>query len=168
MSAANGLNQLLATTPGSGQTSVTSLGYDGRGNLTSSGSNIYAYTSENRLASAPSGVSMRYDLGGRLWQLSQGAATTRFDYAGSALLAETDGAGTVLRRYVHGPATDEPIVQYEGAGLTNRRFFTSDERGSIIAVTDARGYRSHRDYVVHNRSTFVSNRTLPLMTDQRP
>jgi len=40
---------------------------------------------------------------------------------------------------VHGPAVDEPIVQYEGTGTATRRFLHADERGSIIAVSDGSG-----------------------------
>ena len=41
------------------------------------------------------------------------------------------------RRYVHGPGTDEPLVWYEGAGTSDRRFLHADERGSIIAWTNS-------------------------------
>jgi RHS repeat-associated protein len=45
----------------------------------------------------------------------------------------------LLRRYVHGPGSDEPLVWYEGAGLTDRRFPLADERGSVIEITNASG-----------------------------
>jgi RHS repeat-associated protein len=80
-----------------------------------------------------------YDLPGRLWQVTKAAAVIRFDYAGSALLMETDGAGAVLRRYVHGPGSDAPLIWYEGAGLTDRRFLHADERGSITAISNGSG-----------------------------
>jgi RHS repeat-associated protein len=60
-------------------------------------------------------------------------------YAGANLIAETNTSGTILRRYVPGPGTDEPVVWYEGAGTTDRRWLQADERGSIIAVSDASG-----------------------------
>jgi hypothetical protein len=40
---------------------------------------------------------------------------------------------------VHGPGDDEPVVWYEGASLSTKRFLHTDERGSIIAVTDSTG-----------------------------
>jgi YD repeat-containing protein len=103
----NGLNQLTAA-------GTTALSYDGRGNLTGSGTVSYTYSTENRLVSAakagdPTAV-LLYDLPGRLWQVTKAAAVIRFDYAGSALLMETDGAGAVLRRYVHGPGSDAPLI----------------------------------------------------------
>lgn len=64
VSAANGFSQLVAATPGSGQTSVPMLAYDARGNLTGIGSNAHSYTSENRLATASNGTSINYEPSG--------------------------------------------------------------------------------------------------------
>ena len=64
------------------------------------------------------------------------------------MIAEYDGAGALQRRFVHslpptgsggGPGADEPIVWYEGAGTTDRRFLGADERGSIISISDGTG-----------------------------
>jgi hypothetical protein len=54
-------------------------------------------------------------------------------------VTEYNSSNTVLRRYVHGPGSDEPLVWYEGAGLTDRRWLHADERGSVIAVSNASG-----------------------------
>ncbi|RPI47843.1 MAG: RHS repeat-associated core domain-containing protein [Betaproteobacteria bacterium] len=43
----------------------------------------------------------------------------------------------LLRRYAHGPGIDEPIVWYEGSGLTDKRWLHPDERGSIVAWSNA-------------------------------
>jgi RHS repeat-associated protein len=130
----NGLNQL--TTAG-----ATTLGYDLRGNLTSSGSNSYTYSAENRLISAPGGVMIGYDPTGRINSLTQGANTTRFEHLGPRLVIERNGAGTILRRYVHGPGDDEPVAWYEGSGTAAAalRYLHTDERGSVIAVTNSTG-----------------------------
>jgi RHS repeat-associated protein len=45
----------------------------------------------------------------------------------------------LLRRYVHGPSDDDPLVWYEGAGTTDRRWLHADERGSIIGVSNSAG-----------------------------
>jgi RHS repeat-associated protein len=71
----------------------------------------------------------------RLYQ----ASSTRWAYDRATMIAEYNSSGSLLRRFVHGPGVDEPIVWYEGAGLTVRRFFHADERGSIIAVSDEDG-----------------------------
>ncbi|MEQ1549246.1 MAG: RHS repeat-associated core domain-containing protein [Chakrabartia sp.] len=133
----NGLNQL--TTAG-----ATALGYDGRGNLTSSGSNTYSYTSENRMATGPNGAQLLHDAQGRLLFTSGYVGATQtvtyFDYDGTSLLSERQsGSGAVLRRYVYGPGTDEPLVWYEGSGTTDRRWLHADERGSVIAVSNSAG-----------------------------
>jgi YD repeat-containing protein len=130
--ATNGLNQL--TTAG-----ATALGYDGRGNLTTSGSNTYGYTAENRMITAPAGVTISYDPTGRISQLTQGANTTKFEHLGSRLITERNAGGAILRRYVHGPGDDEPIIWYEGAGTNDKRWLHTDERGSVVAVTNSTG-----------------------------
>jgi RHS repeat-associated protein len=119
-----------------------SFGYDARGNLTSSGSNAYTYTSENQLNTGPGGAKITYDELGRLKKTSVGASTAtvvKYQYDNSDLIAEYSNGNALLRRYVHGPGVDEPIVWYEGSGTTNRRFLMADERGSIVSVTDSAG-----------------------------
>lgn len=54
------------------------------------------------------------------------------------MIGEYQGT-TLIRRYVHGPGIDEPLVRYDGAATATRRWLHADERGSIIAVTDATG-----------------------------
>jgi RHS repeat-associated protein len=132
---ANGLDQLIAATPGAGQTSVANLGYDGRGNLNLSGTTSYVYTTENRLAIAGS-QTLAYDSVDRLLFVG-GVAVFRYD--GTELIQERSPSNGLARRYVHGPGTDEPLVWYEGAGTTDRRWLHADERGSIIAVSNSAG-----------------------------
>jgi hypothetical protein len=45
----------------------------------------------------------------------------------------------MLRRYVHGPGMDEPIVWYEGSGTSDRRWLIANQLGSVVAVTNASG-----------------------------
>jgi RHS repeat-associated protein len=68
-----------------------------------------------------------------------GASTTRFAYDGVDLVAEHNGSNTLLRRFVHGPGVDDPIVWYEGSGTSDRRFLQTDERGSVTTVTNSSG-----------------------------
>lgn len=130
--ARNGLNQYTSV-------SGTGFSYDLRGNLTSDGARTFGYDFENRLTSVGGSASMTlaYDPGGRLRQTVAGGATTQFLYGGNALLAEYNAAGTLLRRYVHGPGIDEPLVWYEGSGLTDRRYLIADRQGSIVAANGA-------------------------------
>ncbi len=128
----NGLNQQTAA-------GATTLGYDGRGNLTTSGTSSFSYNNLNQLVTAPGNISFAYDPSGRMDKYNVNGVTTRFAYAGSALIQEVNPSGTVLRRYVPGPGTDEPIVWYEGTATTDRRWLHADERGSVIAVSDGSG-----------------------------
>ena len=115
--------------------------YDVRGNLTSAGTTTYTYTSENLLNTASGGTpwtTLAYDPALRLEEIA-GTATTRFAYDGTDRIAEYNGSNALQRRYVFGPGIDEPIVQYEGTGTTDRRFMGSDERGSVVSLTDSSG-----------------------------
>jgi len=147
----NGLNQLTAA-------GATSLGYDARGNLTSSGSNSYGYSSENLMKTAPGSTTLAYDPLSRLYEIAKSGVTTRFQYDGVALMSEYDGSNNLLRRYVHGPGVDNPIVWYEGSAISSatRRFLMADERGSIISVTDSSnatlGLNSYDEYGIPGAS----------------
>ncbi len=129
----NGLNQ--AVTAG-----AATIAYDGRGNLTSDGATAFGYDLDNHLlsASGASSATLSYDPLGRLGQTTA-AATTRFVYSGSDLIAELNTSNAIVRRYVPGPGTDEPRIWYEGSGTSDARGLIPDERGSIVAVTNASG-----------------------------
>jgi RHS repeat-associated protein len=130
---ANGLNQYTVA----GSASPT---YDSKGNLTSAGSTTFSYSSENLLTGATGSIALAYDPALRLYQTSGGASgTTRLAYDGANLIAEYNSSNAMLRRYVHGPGSDEPIAWYEGSGTTDRRFLHQDERGSVVAVTNSSG-----------------------------
>jgi RHS repeat-associated protein len=135
----NGLNQYIAA-------SNRTYSYDPNGNLTGDGTTSYVYDVENRLVSASGQTSatLVYDPLGRLFEVSSPTgAATRFLYDGDRMIAEYDGSGTLLRRYVHGLGADEPVAVYEGPGpalgLANRRYMMPDERGSIMALVAADG-----------------------------
>lgn len=143
----DGLYNVDRSYPVNGRNQQTSAGglalaYDTRGNLTSSGADTFTYSSENFLIGVTGAAGLAYDPLGRLWEvadLTTGGATTRFAYDDVAMIGEYNTSGTLLRRYIHGPGIDSPIVWYEGSGTSNRRFLHADERGSIIAVSNASG-----------------------------
>lgn len=144
---ANGLNQ-YASVKGVGYT------YDANGNLIADGAGTtYLYDVENRMVTASNATNpslaaatMRYDPLGRLYEVVStvsGGGATRFVYGGDELLAEYDGGGNLLRRYVHGAdlKSDDPAVWYEGATLssTSERLLRPNWQGSIELVTDTTG-----------------------------
>ncbi len=51
----------------------------------------------------------------------------------------------MLRHYVFGPGTDEPIVWYEGSGVANRHYLVENYQGSIIATLDS-GFNLENTY----------------------
>ncbi len=112
------------------------FGYDGRGNLTTSGSTSYGYDVFNHLRSSNNGMSAGYDSVGRLVELNQ-ATSTRFYYDGGQMAAEVaNPTGAIQRRYVWGDGADELITWYEGSSTSDRRWAVRDERGSVVAYAD--------------------------------
>ncbi len=150
----NGLNQYTNV---SGQ----SYCYDDNGNLTRDNRYAYKYDIENRLVemraktgeACPTNTSgysgqlkakLRYDPLGRLHEVENylsGVAQgpKRFLYDGDALVAEYNASGTMLARYIHGPAAgaDNPIAEYTGSSTaaSARRNLYADARGSIVLST---------------------------------
>lgn len=133
---ANGLNQYTAA-------AGATLGYDTNGNLTGDGTWTYTYDVDNRLKTANktgTAGTLGYDPEGRLRTTTINGTTLGLLYDGTNLITEYDAAGTtVLRRYVHGPGTDEPIVWYEGAGTTAKNWLYADHLGSIVATANSAG-----------------------------
>ena len=72
--------------------------------------------------------------------VTAGTATTlNKAYDGQDLVAEYDAAGTLQRRWVHGPGVDEPLVAYEGTTTANKSWLYADHLGSIVGAADAAG-----------------------------
>ncbi len=135
-SSVNGLNQV--TTVGAG-----SLGYDAKGNISSTGATTFTYTSENRLSATNGGVSLYYDSFGRLVEYDD-SVSTRFIYDGDHMSAEVDNpSGVINKRYVFGPGSDAPLVEYDKSGGSYTRVWLhADERGSIIAQSNDSGTKT--------------------------
>ena len=151
---ANGLNQYTAA-------GAASFCYDANGNLTADGASVYLYDVENRLvekraqgagnaacASLSYGgalqAQLRYDPTGRLTQVQDSAgAITRFLHDGDAMAAEYSAAGSLLRRYAHGPdaGADDPLFWFEGAttSFSAQRQLVTNHQGSIVAVAQNDG-----------------------------
>src|SRR6185312_8096477 len=133
----DGQNRITAVNGGS------SFSYDGRGNLAGDGSgSTYAYNADNLLISATqSGVTstLTYDASNRLSTIAKNGTTTQFLYDGTDLIAEFDGAGNVLRRYVHGPGDDEPLVAYDYTQGGAMLYLGADDNGSVNLITAQSG-----------------------------
>jgi RHS repeat-associated protein len=137
---ANGLNQYT-------NVGGSAFNYDGRGNLISDGGRNFQYDLENRLVQVSGSASMdlAYDPLGRLRQTITGGVTRDFLYDGDALVAEYEGSA-IVRRYVYGAGVDEPLVWYQGSGLTDRRWLIPDWQGTVIAHVDGAGATQRYTY----------------------
>lgn len=134
---ANALNQYTA----SGSVVPT---YDLQGNLKTAGvPAAYTYSTKNELIQRDdTGVQFYHDPLGRLDQvINAPGGTYGFQYVDGQISDEyaASSGNPILRRYVYGPSVDEPIVWYEGADFSSKRYLLADERGSVVAVTDASG-----------------------------
>ena len=128
----NGLNQATSV-------DGKSVSYDAKGNVTSYDGKTYAYDAENFMTSG-NGATIEYDAAGRLFQtIPSGQSVGRkMLYAGDRMIAIYDESGNLAHRWMGGAGVDEMLARRPAAG-TARRFFVTDERGSVVAVTDDSG-----------------------------
>nr|WP_319397160.1 RHS repeat-associated core domain-containing protein [uncultured Desulfobacter sp.] len=113
--------------------------YDGNGNLTSDGTNTYAYNAENRLVTAVTPdhtAAYVYDPMGRRIEKEVDSVTTRYLHDGNQVIVEYNSTGTELRRYIYGPGIDQPVCMITGSATYYYQF---DGLGSVAALTDETG-----------------------------
>ncbi|MBX5893037.1 RHS repeat protein [Pseudomonas aeruginosa] len=132
---ANALNQYDRVSPDD-----RTLTYDGQGNLIKdfgvAGVSDYTFDAEGRLLMAK-GTQLAYDAIGRLVAITREGWASRLVYDGQELIAEVDtNTGSTVRRTVHGPNINEPMVAYQGG---EKVWLYADERGSIIAGANSSG-----------------------------
>ncbi|PHR01351.1 MAG: hypothetical protein COB29_14745, partial [Sulfitobacter sp.] len=116
--------------------------YDGTGNMSSDGFHSFVFDTENRLVSATSAVmtaSYAYDPHGRRASKTVDSVTTAFLLDGAEEIADYDGAGQMLRRYVYGPGIDEPLMMQDITNGGSRIYFHQDALGSVAALSDETG-----------------------------
>ncbi len=160
--AVNTLNQY--TTVGG-----SALTWDANGNLATASTGTYTHDPENRMTRAivPGATDSNYTydpLGRRvakaiatiaapLWGSATwnaftwtAAATTATTYlhAGSSEIAEYNGAGALVRRFVPGPSVDEFIAMVTAAGT--KTFVHVNRQGSVIATADTSGAPAEGPY----------------------
>jgi RHS repeat-associated protein len=151
--APNNLNQYSTV----GATAYT---YDTNGNLKSDGTWTYTYSNENILLTAAatgSTVSYAYDPQNLRKAKTVNGTTTNYLSVGNQAvgdqgkgqeIAEYDGSGNLLRRYVYGLGLDEPLATIDAAG--NHSYHFSDGLGSVVALANASGQLTEK----HGYSAF--------------
>jgi len=156
--APNGLDQYTSMTP-AGQSAppangqdctghAEAISYDCNGNLTGDGTLTLIYDPENRLMTATkTGMSASYlydPLGRRTTKTVNGTATD-FLHDGDTEIGEYSASGAIVRRFVPGPAIDQPIAMVTctvpgnscAGANANKTVFHVDKMGSIIAMSNA-------------------------------
>ena len=126
--------------------------YDDNGNLTGYGSRSYTYSAENQLLQATtlSGGTVEYSYGpgARRVRKNVDGTVTSFIHAGGMEIAEYDGAGNILRRYIPGPGVDQRIAMIDcgtssncaaNEANTDTQYYFADRLGNVLAVTDKTG-----------------------------
>jgi RHS repeat-associated protein len=119
------------------------ISIDPNGNLTSKteGNDTWTYEwdAENQLTRVlKNGVEQAryaYDPIGRRVERVAGGNTTGWTYDGVNVVRQITGSTTA--KYIHGPATDEPLAQEDGAGALT--YFHTDALGSVIRTTGSAG-----------------------------
>jgi RHS repeat-associated protein len=113
--------------------------------LTDDGLFKYYYDCENRLMDVndqgdTAVASYSYDyLGRRISKTVYGSpdVTTKYCYDGGQVIAEYDGSGNLLRKFVYGPGIDEPICMIDVTDSNAVYYYHFDGLGSVAALSDA-------------------------------
>lgn len=143
--ATNKLNQYTST-------ALQPMSYDGNGNLKSwkpplLDRHTYSFDSQNRLITAavdgtltPS-ISYDYDPLGRRISKTVSGTQTLYLLDGDEEIAELNTAGTILKRYITGPAIDDRIATIDLTipSMPTKTFYHVNHQGSVVAMTDAVG-----------------------------
>ncbi|MGI8605333.1 MAG: RHS repeat-associated core domain-containing protein [Verrucomicrobiales bacterium] len=115
--------------------SAVSFTYDARRCLTSDGVRAMTYDADDRLVQGIKDtvtVDFTYDWQNHITVKKVGGAVNRrYVYDGWHVIAEYDGAGALVNKYVHGPATDEVLSQQTSSSIF---YFTRDHLGSTMAL----------------------------------
>lgn len=125
----NGLNQVTSV-------GGASLSYDANGNITNDATRAFTYDAANRLTGANGGTStLSYDALGRLDNYV-GTYGGRYIYDGAETVGFALSGTTLHTRFIRGPGVDEIVANYASAGPLPTQYWSSDERGSLVNLSD--------------------------------
>jgi RHS repeat-associated protein len=81
-----------------------------------------------------------YDAAGRrIEKKYDGDTIVQYVYDGDHCLAEYNGYGQLLRKYIYGPGVDQPICMIEAGEGNAPYYYHFDGLGSVVALTNASG-----------------------------
>jgi len=84
-------------------------------------------------------ITYKHDVHGRRVEKKVDGYSTRYVYDGDHVIAEYDGNNNLLRKYIYGPGTDQPICMIEVADNNAKYYYHYDALGSIVALSDSDG-----------------------------
>jgi RHS repeat-associated protein len=117
--------------------------HDGNGNMSSDGTNNYVHDAVNRLVTATiDTTTWTYAYGplDRRMSKADGTNTVQYLYDNNRAVAEYNGSGTLLRKYIYGPGLDEPIMMIvPGDPNETVYYYHADSQGTIIGLTNDSG-----------------------------
>jgi len=85
-------------------------------------------------------ITYKYDPSGRRIKKTVDGYKTTYCHDGGHEIAEYDGNGNLLRKYVYGPGVDQPICMIEISGGSQVSYYYHfDGLGSVVALSDSAG-----------------------------
>ncbi len=122
-----------------------SQAYNNNGCLTDNGVWDFGFDTVDQLISATDGitsVSYLYDPAGRQLQKNVGGTKTNYLYDGNQRVADYDGTGTLLQRYIYGIGIDEPLIKITAGGT--KTYMHLDRIGNVVAISNSSGVVTNR------------------------
>jgi RHS repeat-associated protein len=86
-----------------------------------------------------SNISYTYDAAGRRITKDVDGKITKHIYDGDHVIAEYDGNNNLLRKFIYGPGTDNPVCMIEAAENDAKYYYHRDGLGNVVALSDDAG-----------------------------
>jgi len=85
-------------------------------------------------------ITYGYDSAGRrIEKAYDGQTVCKYLYDGQHIIAEYDGSGSLLHKYIYGPGVDQPICMIDVENSNAAYYYHFDGLGSVIALTNSAG-----------------------------
>jgi RHS repeat-associated protein len=79
------------------------------------------------------------DSGRRIAKTFDGVVTSRYVYDGDSILAEYDGNGNLVRKYIQGAGIDQPVSMIDVQHSSATYYYHYDALGNVVALSNASG-----------------------------